>query len=60
MNIENMTAIELLDIMTQQIAESGSVGFQFEEGGPVIVCTIADYEDLVSSDIELTSTKPLH
>lgn len=61
MNIDDMTALELVEAMLERIEEHGAIGLQWEEGGQVLYCQLADEEDLVPSDCpEVTSHKPLH
>lgn len=60
MNIDGMSALDLIEEMLLQIEEYGAVGLQFEEGGKLLYCQVIDEEDLMDDHPELTSTKPLH
>jgi len=61
MDIENKSALDLIDAIVEQVAEHGAVGLQFEEGGKILYCQMLDEEDLIEDNTpELTSTRPLH
>lgn len=60
LNIDNMTALDLIEALLDQIAENGGVGLQFEEGGKILYCSVEDPDELTETGYELTSTKPLH
>ena len=60
MNVDGMSALDLIDVIIEQIVKDGAVGLQFEEGGKILYCQVIDEEDLTDDAPELTSTRPLH